>query len=207
MVRAQRAGGIAWVGIELAKAVPIFGATPPLRLGQAAEMGCERSRAMRADGGMSCQSSARYSGGGRWRGCAPGEPWTVAEVFGMVLGFIVFWPVGLAILGWKIWQKRSGYQGDIVSFVREKWASRGQWRQAGFDAHLYGFGAGAASSGNFAFDEWRAGELARLEEEYQRLAAAEREFAEYLDNLRRARDREEFDRFMTERRRRQEGSA
>jgi hypothetical protein len=125
----------------------------------------------------------------------------------MVLGFIVFWPVGLAILGWKFWQKRSGYQGDIVSFVREKWASRGQWRQAGFNAHRYGFGAGAASSGNFAFDEWRAGELARLEEEYQRLAAAEREFAEYLDNLRRARDREEFDRFMTERRRRQEGSA
>jgi hypothetical protein len=118
----------------------------------------------------------------------------------MVLGFIVFWPVGLAILGWKIWQKRSGYPSDIVSFVREKW-------QAAFNAHRYGFGAGAASSGNFAFDEWRAGELARLEEEYQRLAAAEREFAEYLDNLRRARDREEFDRFMTERRRRQESSA
>jgi len=163
---------------------------------------------MSVDGGMSCQSySGRRSGGSPWRGCAPGEPWKAVEILAMVLGFIVFWPIGLAILGWKIWQKRSGYQGDILSFMQEKWASRGQWRQEGFAANRYGFGAGAASSGNRAFDEWRSGELERLEEEYQRLAAAEREFAEYMDNLRRARDRQEFERFMNERRRRQEGSA
>jgi len=163
------------------------------------------------DGGMACQSySARRSGGGHWRGCAAGEPWKAVEVFAMVLGFIVFWPIGLAILGWKIWQKKSGYQGDIISFGREQWAKRGQWGAGrwGFAAnHAYDFGGGARSTGNRAFDEWRAGELARLEEEYQRLAAAEREFAEFMDNLRHARDREEFERFMNERRRRQDGSA
>ena len=52
------------------------------------------------------------------------------------------------------------------------------------------------SSGNRAFDEWRAGELGRLEEERRKLVAAEREFAEFLEQLRRARDREEFYRFM-----------
>jgi hypothetical protein len=165
---------------------------------------------MSADGGMSCQYSARPSGGSHWRGCAPGEPWKAVEVLAMVLGFIVFWPIGLAILGWKIWQKKSGYQGDIVSFGREKWANwwrwgAGRWAFAANDA--YGFGGGTASTGNRAFDEWRAGKLARLEEEYQRLAAAEREFAEFMDYLRHARDREEFERFMNERRRQQEGSA
>ena len=161
---------------------------------------------MSADSGMGCQSYfARRSG----RASLPGEPWKPVEVLAMVLGFIVFWPIGLAVLGWKIWQKRSGYRGDILSFGREKWASRAQWAAGrwGFAANPFsGFG-GAYSTGNLAFDEWRAAELARLEEEYRRIAAAEREFAEYMDNLRRARDREEFERFMHERRGRQEGSA
>jgi hypothetical protein len=66
-----------------------------------------------------------------------------------------------------------------------------------------GYGFGASPTGNRAFDEWRATELARLEEERKRLAAAEREFADYMENLRHARDREEFERFMNERRDRQ----
>jgi hypothetical protein len=54
----------------------------------------------------------------------------------------------------------------------------------------------ALLTGNRAFDEWRAAELARLEEERQKLVAAEREFAEFMENLRHARGREEFERFM-----------
>ncbi|MBO0733196.1 MAG: DUF2852 domain-containing protein [Methylocapsa sp.] len=162
---------------------------------------------MSADSGMGCQSySARKYG----RTGLPGEPWKPVEVLAMVLGFIVFWPIGLAVLGWKVWQKRSGYRGDILSFGREKWASRGQWGAGGWGfaaSPFAGFGGGAHSTGNLAFDEWRAAELKRLEEEYRRIAAAEREFAEYMDNLRRARDREEFERFMNERRSRQEGPA
>ena len=50
------------------------------------------------------------------------------------------------------------------------------------------------SSGNRAFDDYRDGELRRLEEEG-------REFRAFLERLRRARDKEEFDRFMAENRR------
>ena len=56
------------------------------------------------------------------------------------------------------------------------------------------------STGNAAFDEWRTAELARLEEERRKLDDAQREFAEYVDAIRRAKDREEFERFMAERR-------
>ena len=52
---------------------------------------------------------------------------------------------------------------------------------------------GPASSGNRAFDEYRAETLKRLEEE-------QREFKEFLDRLRFARDKTEFDQFMAERR-------
>ena len=49
------------------------------------------------------------------------------------------------------------------------------------------------SSGNRAFDEYRAETLQRLEEE-------QREFREFLERLRLAKDKAEFDQFMAERR-------
>lgn len=129
--------------------------------------------------------------------------WKPFEIGAMVLGFALYWPVGLAIVGWKFWQRKSGYQGDLFSFAREKWETAANWKftgpgGSGFAARSWR-SAGFGSSGNRAFDEWRAGELARLEEERRKLVAAEREFADFLDNLRHARDREEFDRFMHER--------
>lgn len=72
--------------------------------------------------------------------------------------------------------------------------------------HRSGFGP--ASSGNLAFDEWKKAELARLEEERRKLQDAHNEFAAFVENIRRAKDREEFERFMNERRNRQgEGPA
>ena len=68
---------------------------------------------MSADTGMSYQScSTRRNDGGS--GYWHGEPWKPVEILAMVLGFIVFWPIGLAVLGWKFWQKKSGYPGDII---------------------------------------------------------------------------------------------
>jgi hypothetical protein len=133
--------------------------------------------------------------------CA-GRGWKPLEIGAMVLGFALYWPIGLAVLGWKFWQKKSGYQGDLFSFAHEKWEKAANWsftgQSGGFAARSWR-NAGFGSSGNRAFDEWRAGELARLEEERRKLVAAEREFAEFLERLRHARDREEFDRFMGER--------
>ncbi|MGH6839393.1 MAG: DUF2852 domain-containing protein [Methylocella sp.] len=149
---------------------------------------------MSADTGMSYQSCSNG------RGCWHGAPWKSVEILAMVLGFIVYWPIGLAVLGWKFWQKKSGYPGDIVSFGREKWGDwsrirgSGRWAFANWPASGFSMG----STGNRAFDEWRAAELARLEEERQKLVAAEREFAKFMENLRHARDREEFERFMDE---------
>jgi len=55
-------------------------------------------------------------------------------------------------------------------------------------------------SGNRAFDEYRAETLRRLEDE-------QREFKDFLDRLRHAKDKAEFDQFMAERGRRPQGPA
>jgi hypothetical protein len=155
---------------------------------------------MSANTGMSYQGwSTRPNQGSNWRGYGHGAPWKPVEILAMVLGFCVFWPIGLGVLGWKFWQKKSGYPGDIISFGREKWAT---WARVSDLSVNNWVASGMGSTGNRAFDEWRAGELARLEEERQKLVAAEREFAEFMENLRHARDREEFERFMDEHRNR-----
>jgi hypothetical protein len=62
------------------------------------------------------------------------------------------------------------------------------------------WGTTPPSSGNRAFDDYRADTLRRLEDE-------QREFKEFLQRLRFAKDRAEFDQFMAERRNRPQDDA
>lgn len=93
----------------------------------------------------------------------------------MVTGFIIFFPLGLAILAWLIWEKK----------MFGKCSSNASKR---FD-----FGRMTArSSGNMAFDNYRAETLKRLEQEQEA-------FESFMTRLREARDKQEFDRFMEDR--------
>jgi hypothetical protein len=136
--------------------------------------------------------------------------WRFIEIAVVVVGFMLSWVVGLTLLMVKLWRNRQGYSTDMVSAARgafeenvmkrwpemtRAWGCRSQGVPAARD---WGF-ATFRSSGNSAFDEWREGELARLEEERRKLEAAEREFSDYIESLRRAKDREEFERFMRDR--------
>ncbi len=110
-----------------------------------------------------------------------------AWIAAMILGFIFFWPVGLALLAYMIWSKRmfnkcSGRHGRHMSH------SRGHERMAARMAQRHAF----RSSGNTAFDAYKADTLERLEREQE-------EFESFLDRLRAAKDQSEFDDFMEER--------
>lgn len=54
----------------------------------------------------------------------------------------------------------------------------------------------AGPTGNVAFDEWRATEISRLEQEREKIESAAREFREFVATIRAAKDREEFELFM-----------
>lgn len=98
---------------------------------------------------------------------ARGRPaWIVA----MVLGFVAFWPIGLAILAYMIWSKRMFGCSNRTASSRYH----------------------AAPSGNSAFDAYREETLKRLEDEH-------REFMDFLQKLREAKDKSEFDQFMDQR--------
>jgi len=118
--------------------------------------------------------------------------WTPATIALMVIGFVVFWPLGLAMLAYILWGDRlDGFKRDVNRATDGLFAGCRRGAPRGY-----------ARTGNVAFDDWREKELERLAEERRKLDEMRDEFDEYARELRRAKDQEEFDRFMAERNRR-----
>jgi hypothetical protein len=111
----------------------------------------------------------------------------------MILGFVIWWPLGLALLAFIIGSGRMSYwKGAVSRWQAESMRAAGTWWPESMHA------AGTwwqplRSSGNRAFDDYREETLRRLEEE-------QREFRDFLVRLRMAKDKQEFDQFMSERR-------
>ena len=98
-----------------------------------------------------------------------------AWIAAMVLGFIFFWPIGLALLAYMIWSKRMFNKSCSYS---------GRRMSHKFNA--------MRPSGNTAFDAYKNETLRRLEE-------AQENFEAFLERLREAKDKSEFDQNMDER--------
>lgn len=120
--------------------------------------------------------------------------WTPATIAMMVLGFVVFWPLGLAMLAYILFGERlKSFKKDANSTVDGVFSSF----RCGSNGR--GFRGPQFRTGNVAFDDWREAELARLDEERRKLDEMREQFDDYVRELRRAKDQEEFDRFMRER--------
>jgi hypothetical protein len=120
--------------------------------------------------------------------------WIVATV----LGFLIWWPIGLAFLFFTLGSRKMGCWDHHDR--HERWANkmeRMQYKMERMKNRMerrgFGFPFGPPSSGNRAFDEYRMETLRRLEDE-------QKEFREFLDRLRHAKDKEEFDLFMAQHR-------
>ena len=84
--------------------------------------------------------------------------WTPATIALMVIGFMVFWPLGLAMLAYIIWGDRlDGFKRDVNRATDGVFAG---CRRGADKAHRWGHGGGR--TGNVAFDDWREKELERL---------------------------------------------
>ncbi|MGH7073443.1 MAG: DUF2852 domain-containing protein [Stellaceae bacterium] len=136
-------------------------------------------------------------GGGGWVGQGWEHYWMPPALIGipkpvliilMVLGFILWWPIGLVLLALMLWRRHVTCGG----YRQGAWQQGGAGYGTGWKSWC-GSGSGRAqpSSGNRAFDEYRTETLHRLEEE-------QKEFGEFLDRLRFAKDKVEFDQFMNE---------
>ena len=106
----------------------------------------------------------------------------------MVICFMIWPPLGLLMLAFILWGDRiPSFQSGIRVNTRMRNCFGSEMR-------------GHHRSGNVAFDEYRQREMKRLEEERRRLDEEVKAFGAFVEELKRAKDREEFDRFQSERR-------
>jgi hypothetical protein len=123
-------------------------------------------------------------------------PWHPGWIAVTILGFLIWWPIGLALLFFTLgsrrmscWSHQDRWQNKMERMQWKMERMKDRMERRGFG----GFGFGPPSSGNRAFDEYRSETLRRLEEEQQ-------EFKDFLGRLRHAKDKEEFDAFMRQHR-------
>jgi hypothetical protein len=98
-----------------------------------------------------------------------------AWITAMVGGYIMFWPVGLALTAYMVINNKFSGSGN-----------RRTCRRGHHSVHMN------RTTGNAAFDTYKDETLRRLEEE-------QTNFEEFLERLREAKDKAEFDQFMDER--------
>ena len=136
---------------------------------------------------MNTSSTTAPSSGGLFSFLRRAEAWLddrgrFAWIAAMVLGFIFIWPVGLALLAYMIWSKRM-FRGSSCA----------ERRGRHFERHGNPWGGHAMRpSGNAAFDAYKSDMLRRLEDEQVA-------FESFLQRLREAKDKSEFDSFMEDR--------
>jgi hypothetical protein len=143
----------------------------------------------------------------------------------MILGFIIFFPLGLAILAYMLWSGRMrscrtddryqyqysyryGTDGTSPNRPDSRWNPEAGWprreqidhfmskmerKAARWGIDINRMRPGFRPTGNTAFDNYREDMIRRLEDEAQ-------EFNDFLGRLRAAKDKEEFDQYMAERR-------
>ena len=144
-----------------------------------------------------------------WCRKAERKPWSILEMGAVLGGFIVFWPLGLAALYMKhrngeIWKGASDMQSPFKDGSWTSWKGPrdaaehftsnfgGGWKKPNWG------GQGFSATGNHAFDEYRKTKIAEMEALRCKLDEERAEFDDFLRNLRKSKDAEDFERFMAQ---------
>lgn len=125
-----------------------------------------RGRCFRGDG--------RPCGGGHWSG---------ANIAAMVLGFVIFPPLGIVVLVWTLFGRPIQ---ELPGWVRDKWT---QW-----------FGKGgprtSSDSTNSVFNDYQQTQYDRIREIRDEIGRRAEAFRTFRSDAKRRKDQQEFDDFM-----------
>lgn len=122
------------------------------------------------------------------RGCCSKGNWSGINIAAMVIGFVLFWPVGLVILYWNI--KGRNLQ-DLPSAIQKKW-------NALFNGSFSGVSSYDESEGeNVVFDEYQQTQHDRVSELKEEIKKRASSFKIFKSDAKRQADDAEFKDFMS----------
>ena len=129
----------------------------------------------------------RPSGGHR-HGHRCGGNWTGLNIAAMVLGFVLFWPVGLFLLFWIITGRDVQALPDAI---RNLWSRvHDVWHGNSSDSR--------ATTENVVFNEFQEAQYERIREIKDEIKNRARRFRDFRARAKRRADEEEFDQFMSD---------
>ena len=136
---------------------------------------------------MTASSATMNDNGTRYNGarcCGPGANanWSGANIIAMVIGFVLFWPLGLLMLYWI-------FKGRDVRDMRRHFAEK--WHR--FKGNE---GTDAGATDNQVFNEYQQTQYDRIREIKDEIKERARRFTEFRSDAKRRADEEEFRRFM-----------
>ena len=144
---------------------------------------------MSSSNGPSAATSSDHSfrfGKGRNKGSCSKGNWSPLNIGAMVLGFVLFWPIGLVLLYWNI----SGRDvRDLPRTIKQKWFAmfnRNSSRHLGI----------AETSQNSVFEEFQQTQYDRIAEIKEEIKARARQFNDFRSDAKRREEEEEFNNFM-----------
>ena len=132
------------------------------------------------------ESRGRKKNSGCWGSRGNWSGWNIAA---MVLGFVIFWPIGLFILYWIITGRNVR---DLPEGVQEMWNKvTGGW---GAESSL----SRNDNSDNVVFNEYQQTQHDRIREIQEEIKERSSRFEKFRESAKRRADEEEFNRFMNE---------
>ncbi len=141
---------------------------------------------------MTSSNNATLNDSGQYRdsrkGCCTKGNWNCMSIAAMVIGFIVFWPVGLLVLYWNITGRELK---DLPRAVQEKWSAlvNGAWNSS--TKHK------ASDSDNSYFNEFQQTQYDRIKEIKDEIKNRANSFKDYRAEAKRRADEAEFNEFMS----------
>ena len=135
------------------------------------------------------ESNNRSWGRCRQNGSSRCGNWSGFNITAMILGFVLFWPLGLLIL----FSNMSGRDvRELPRGLRDMWSSA----KASFN-HNDRYGKSDHSE-NDVFDEYQQTQYDRIHEIKEEIKSRSQRFKEFRASLKRRANEEEFNRFMAD---------
>ncbi len=127
--------------------------------------------------------------GGRYCGAWGGSGnWSGLNIAAMVIGFVIFWPIGLAVLFWNLTGRSVK---DLPDTIRHQWSKvSGYWNN--HDSYHSG------GTDNSVFNDFQQTQFDRVREIKDEIKERSHRFGEFRSDAKRRADEEEFNRFMSD---------
>ena len=133
--------------------------------------------------------SASRSPGRCCAGRGRGANWSGINIAAMVVGFVLFWPIGLFVLYWILTGRDVR---DVPRWISQQWS-----KVTGMGNGIDGLGK-IGHSDNVVFNEFQQTQHDRIREIKEEIKERARRFGEFRANAKRRADEEEFNRFMAD---------